>query len=340
MSTTAPTSEPYTTEAIASSSPPATIPHLRLPKSAHDKVLTATPVTSRASCLALLLAFLRIENDAHRARGEAFPAKSSDLARFSGLSARSVFRFSKLLVGLGVIEMVSSGQRQNRENTYRVLEVEAPPPSRFASRPASFSDVEAFAVRENLNIPHATLKAYWDFNQARDWMIPDDTTRVPKPCRDWQKMLPGFAVTHRPNIEPALAPPSPTSTPAPTRRPRSASTPIPEMPDEIQRRALAICEVLGRSPDSPWCAKEMDAFTNAGLDTMPTDSFDEQLANINWYYYRCAKGWVYDQSSNSVDYRRSTLGSFLNHWPDEVGKSMRERAAIQRLAEQNQLARG
>ena len=120
-----------------------TPPHLRLRKSAHDKILVHPVPRMRTAMLAVYVALLRAENDSRALHGEDFTVSVAEVARLAGMSVRSMHRFLPALVEAGLLAKPASGRNSHTENAYRLLSPDGPPRRALASAPATLAEVDA-----------------------------------------------------------------------------------------------------------------------------------------------------------------------------------------------------
>ena len=127
------------------------------------------------------------------------------------------------------------------------------------------------------------------------------------------------------------SPTSPASasprSPKPRREPLSPSS----QPEPIGSRMLAINALVGRRPSTCWAPAELAALHAAGLGDCSDDDFTEQLTPLLSFYQSAQVPDPKDRN-NLLNYRRSDLGTLLNHWAGEIDKATRWRATVNAAA--------
>ena len=136
---------------------------------------------------------------------------------------------------------------------------------------------------------------------------------------------------------------SPKSSPAVSspRSPKASREPLSpaSQPEPIAARMLAINSLVGRRPSTCWAPAELAALHAAGLGACTDADFAEQLAPLISFYQSAQVPDPKDRN-NLLNYRRSDLGTLLNHWAGEIDKATRWRATVNSLAYASQPTEG
>lgn len=95
-------------------------------------------------------------------------------------------------------------------------------------------------------------------------------------------------------------------------------------PDPAELRKIAVGALKHRQPTTRWSAKELAAFSAAGLDAMPEADFAAQLTPLMAFYDdaqlpRLRKFWKTEEPE--ADFRRRDLLTLLNNWPGELDRA-------------------
>jgi hypothetical protein len=93
-------------------------------------------------------------------------------------------------------------------------------------------------------------------------------------------------------------------------------------PEPIRERMLAVNRLVRRLPSTRWSSKEFDAFTAQGLPDCPQADFDAMIEPLVAFYCYPFKPDSKDKN-DLLNYRRSDLGTLLNHWAGEIDKANR-----------------
>ncbi len=97
------------------------------------------------------------------------------------------------------------------------------------------------------------------------------------------------------------------------RKPKPGSVIPAEQPDVIAARMVMVGALKGRLANTPWSAKEVEAFTAARLDTCAADDFAAQIEVMRGYYSA--------KIPHETDFRRRELLTLLNNWSGELDKA-------------------
>lgn len=117
------------------------IPHTRISKAHHDKILTALGTPG----LALYLALCRIQSDAKAEEKHLFCAGARRISRHCGLSVRSIRTYLPALAVLGAIK-VQSGRNAGRASDHEENKVSLIDSAAFAL--GSAGDAQAPSARD------------------------------------------------------------------------------------------------------------------------------------------------------------------------------------------------
>jgi hypothetical protein len=118
---------------------------------------------------------------------------------------------------------------------------------------------------------------------------------------------------------------------APRKRGAAESIDPSSQPALVRDRMLAVGRLMRRLPSTRWSAKEFDAFTAQGLADCPADDFTAMITPLTSFYCSVVPPNPADKN-DLLNYRRSDLGTLLNHWAGEIDKATRWRANVNAVA--------
>lgn len=110
--------------------------------------------------------------------------------------------------------------------------------------------------------------------------------------------------------------------------------------EPIRHRMLQVNQLTNRKAATRWSAKELEAFTGAGLDKCGADDFAEQIEPLRTYY-AAALGelrphWA---TKGTEDFRRRDLVTILENWGGEVDRATKFCEYVRKKADEEKKGR-